>query len=52
MNYLKSINAVSDQVAKENINPYVSEYDKSKPFFFKPRYCFDSKIIIRSSTNK
>ncbi|KAL4480978.1 hypothetical protein ABPG72_014446 [Tetrahymena utriculariae] len=52
INYLKSLNILQDSVVKENLKPYISEYDKSKPFFLKPRYSFDNKIIIRSATNK
>ena len=50
--YLKEIDVLKDNIIKENLMPFIVDYDTNNPFFFKNKFLLDSKIIIRTNTNK
>ncbi len=50
-NYLKNLNALKEQVIQEDLQPYITDYDNTNPFFIKDKFALDNKIVIRTNTN-
>lgn len=53
LDYIKAIGIISPEFGKyEDFNPQICSYDENSPFFLNKFVSFDSKVIIRSKTNR